>query len=263
MIESPHHPEPVMNRIKISPLAFVQSKTEQPQRNTDTHIEHAVFSPAESDLSYGSFVPVHYESGYSYPLIVWLETSGQSDSYSMLNAMPLVSARNYIGVSITVPGRLRKEIDQSNLLAGNSLDCVVRRAIDQIACKYNIAEHRIYIAGCGSAGSTAFKIGLRNCELFAGVASLGGCFPEQDNVLIQWSASRTMPLFWTQDMKSRTFPESLLCEQLKMLFTAGFDVTLRQYPGNAPSPRTLSDLNVWIMDQINGTDDSCRCCEEL
>ena len=251
-----------MNRINISPLAFEKSTANKTRRSSDTYIEHAIYKPGTEKDSDSHFVPVHYESGYSYPLVVWLESSGQNGMYSLLNSMPLVSARNYVGVSVSLSSQSIPGLS-AGFETGNSIDSKVERAIDRIATKYNIAEHRIFIVGCGAAGSSAFRIGLRNSSMFAGIASLGGSFPVEQQALLKWSDARRTPLFWTQDLKSTTFTESMLCNQLRMLFTAGFDVTLRQYPGDAPSARTLSDLNVWLMDQINGTDESCRSCEEI
>lgn len=252
-----------MNRINISPLAFVESEPVKTRPQSDTMIEHAIYTTPSDTTEVSQFVPVHYESGYAYPLVVWLESPRENNTYSLLNSMPLVSARNYVGVSLALPNSACDPTIENQLTHPQSIDDAIERAIDQVASRYNIAEHRVFLAGCGSAGSSAFKIGLRNNHLFAGIASLGGAFPVEQTALGQWPHARTTPLFWTQDLKSTTFTETMLCEQLRMLFTAGFDVTLRQYPGAAPSARTLSDLNVWIMDQINGTDQSCQSCEEL
>jgi hypothetical protein len=43
-----------------------------------------------------------------------------------------------------------------------------------------------------------------------------------------------------------------VCEDLRLLHTAGLSVTLRQYPcGHELAPQMLADANRWIMEQIN------------
>ena len=65
---------------------------------TAFQIESALFSPPAQDTTYALFAPLHYESGYAYPLIVWLHGRG-NDERQLLRIMPQVSMRNYVAVA--------------------------------------------------------------------------------------------------------------------------------------------------------------------
>jgi hypothetical protein len=45
------------------------------------------------------FVPEHYESGYAYPLLVWLH-SDHSSEFEIDQMMPALSVRNYAAVAL-------------------------------------------------------------------------------------------------------------------------------------------------------------------
>ena len=139
-----------MNRINISPLAFVESEPVKTRPQSDTMIEHAIYSTPSDTTEVSQFVPVHYESGYAYPLVVWLESPRENNTYSLLNSMPLVSARNYVGVSLALPNSACDPTIENQLTHPQSIDDAIERAIDQVASRYNIAEHRVFLAGCGS-----------------------------------------------------------------------------------------------------------------
>ena len=42
--------------------------------------------------------PIHYESGYAYPLIVWLHDAGKSEQ-EIVEVAPKISSRNYVAVA--------------------------------------------------------------------------------------------------------------------------------------------------------------------
>src|SRR5687768_7836303 len=44
------------------------------------------------------FAPLHYESNYSYPLIVWLH-GPHNNELQLKQILPLVSLRNYVGAA--------------------------------------------------------------------------------------------------------------------------------------------------------------------
>src|SRR5580658_5486284 len=61
-------------------------------------IESGMFSTVQHDTIHSTFAPMHYEPGYSYPLLVWLHGAG-CDERQLLRIMPLVSMRNYVAVA--------------------------------------------------------------------------------------------------------------------------------------------------------------------
>ena len=61
-------------------------------------IQSGLFSTTQQDTIHTIFAPLHYEPGYSYPLLVWLHGPG-CDERQLLRIMPLVSMRNYVAVA--------------------------------------------------------------------------------------------------------------------------------------------------------------------
>ena len=240
-----------MNRIKISPLATV---TPTGKGNTTTTLPHVHFDKLtkRSDEEFFSFVPMHYEKNYAYPLIVWLHPDGKKPD-EIQRVIPQASIRNYVGIAPQAPvGNFKagyyweQEADTIDIAHDSIL-----AAIDQATARFNIASQRIFIAGCGSGGTMAFRIGLERPDLFAGVISINGPMPSEQKPLGQWDDCREIPVFWAHSRKSTEFGQQQLCDQLRLLHIAGFSVTLRQYPNDeCLGSKTLSDMNHWIMEMI-------------
>ncbi len=199
------------------------------------------------------FLPLHYEPNYKYPLIVWLH-SGGDDSAQLLRVMPGISLRNYVGVAPA--GNLGNPAQGNQWSQSPSgISAAVERvsqAIDHAQIKTSIRPDRVFLAGYGNGGTMALRVGFELSHLVAGVLSFNGPFPQGMTPLRDWMSCRKVPLFWSHGRKSEEFCEGKLCDQLKLLHIAGFNVTLRQYPHGDELPATaLSDANRWIMESIS------------
>ncbi len=241
-----------MNRIKISPLATAAETTtsEKPQFESLGQLEKLT---CKSNDEWSVFVPMHYEKNYSYPLIVWLHSEGD-DRAELQRIMPQTSLRNFVGVATDGPvgdphrGFHWDQHPDSVAVASDS----VLSAIDYVTMRYNIATDRVFLAGFGAAGTMAYRLAFQRPDLFAGIISINGPLPEGRRPLREWNRSRDLPVLWAHFRDSSEFSEGDLCRQLRLLHIAGFSVTLRQYPGDDHlSPSSLSDMNDWIMEQID------------
>ncbi|MGA2033367.1 MAG: alpha/beta hydrolase-fold protein [Thermoguttaceae bacterium] len=244
-----------MNRSRPSLKLFDQPLI-QPHLEFDAGLFHAT----TQDTAHALFAPLHYESGYSYPLIVWLH-GPESDERQLLRIMPLVSMRNYLAVAPRGP-----LVDRNESAAGESatrydwrqtdaheqqseqriLDC-----LESVSQKFNVARHRVFLAGFDTGGTMAFRVALGRPERFAGVLSLGGAFPTGRNPLANLSQARRLPVLLAVGRASQVYPEVKVCADLRLLHTAGLSTTLRLYPcGHEISPQMLGDVDRWIIDQI-------------
>ena len=198
------------------------------------------------------FLPMHYESGYSYPLIVWLHSDGD-DGRQLNRILPEISMRNYVGVG---PEAMvgNEHVGYFWQQSGQSIDHAVQSvcdAIDYAQMNLNINTDRILLAGYGAGGTMAYRVGLEIPQVVSGIVSLNGALPEQATPLRDWMNCRELPVFWGHCRKSLEFSEERLCDQLKLLHVAGFSVTLRQYPhGDELPTQMLNDLDKWIMEMI-------------
>lgn len=248
-----------MNRIKISPLATVGPSPPASDSTSALSLDHfkKVTHPENDEFSL--FVPMHYEKSYAYPLIVWLHPDGE-DSTQIQNVIQQTSIRNYVGIAPQGPignsdsGYFWEQETDTIDLAHQS----IMAAIDSASMRFNVASHRVFIAGSGAGGTMAFRIALERPDIFAGVISVNGPMPVNEKPLGQWARCRNLPVFWAHSRHSTHFAQDKLCQQLRLLHIAGFSVTLRQYPSDeCLGTKTLSDMNKWIMEMIETSVGNC------
>lgn len=201
------------------------------------------------------FVPMHYEPNYAYPLLVWLHGPGD-DERQLQRIMPLVSLRNYVAVgpraTANIKGRKGMEWRQSERDI-DAAEAAVFSCIDQVTDRFNVAPHRIFLAGYSTGGTMAFRLGLRHPQQFAGVLSLGGSFPSGNMPLARLSQARKLPLFIAQGRDADNYSIDRSCDELRLFHSAGLSVTLRQYPcGDELTTHMLSDMDRWIMERVTG-----------
>lgn len=240
-----------MNRIQQSPPPSHAIKP-QPAISVDA----AVYSPADEETNCSLFVPLHYERNYAYPLIIWLHGPGGDES-QLKRIMPLISTRNYAAVCPRGLPQSRSPHEQQYgwAQAESQLALAEQRVFDAMQLarrRLNVARHRIFLAGFDSGGTTAYRIALSHPQWFAGVLSLCGPFPSGRTPLARIDEARQLPLFLACGRTSSEYPDQQVCDDLRLLHSAGMEVTLRLYPcGHEISTQMLSDMDRWIMEQIS------------
>ncbi|MBN2292009.1 MAG: hypothetical protein JXM70_06255 [Pirellulales bacterium] len=215
-------------------------------------ISSGVFSPATSDSPQAIFAPLHYEPRYAYPLLVWLHGPG-NDHQQLLRIMPLVSLRNYLAVApqgiLTKPQeeyRWDQTTSHIDLAQQRIFDC-----IETVSRKYNFSRRKIFLAGFDFGGTMALRVAMNSPKRFAGVISLGGAFPMGRKPFGNLNDARHLPIFLAAGRKSKSYSEAHVCSDLRLLHSAGIQVTLRQYPcGQEIAPHMLQDMDRWIIEQI-------------
>lgn len=234
------------------------------------------FGAARSRQSSGEspvnlFGPVHYETNYAYPLVVWLHGHAQTER-QLVKVMPLVSLRNYVAVA---PRGVVRADEARNVACSSgagpasagratfswsqqpeAVDSAIQRifeAIEEARGQYNIARQRIFLAGVDVGGTMAWRTALAHPDRFAGAISLGGTFPEGRSPLGRLLEARRLPLFLAHGRDDRLFTEERIGEQLRLFHSAGLQVSVRQYPCGAQlAPQMLSDIDRWMMDVVTG-----------
>ncbi|REJ67447.1 MAG: hypothetical protein DWQ31_10940 [Planctomycetota bacterium] len=216
------------------------------------------------------FTPLHYESGYAYPLIVWLHDDNE-DEQSIRRMLPKISMRNYLGVGV----RGTRLVTDGDPFAGDefatdefgsetdgyswcqTLDHTflaehrVLEAVELMSERFNVCPDRVFLAGRGSGGTMAFRIAMRQPDRFAGVISLGGGFPQDDAPLARLVEARRVPVFVAAASDDEAYPSSDCCDDLRLLHAAGMSVTLRYYPQkHRYLGQILGDVDRWIMELI-------------
>ena len=205
------------------------------------------------------FVPMHYEPNYAYPLLVWLHGPGD-DERQLQRIMPLVSLRNYVAIgpraTASMPGRAGSDWSQEEADI-DAAEAAVFSCIDLVTERFSVAPRRVFLAGFGTGGTMAFRLGLRHPQIFAGALSLGGSFPCGQMPLARLSAARKLPLFIAHGRDAENYSVEQSCDELRLFHSAGLSVTLRQYPcGEELTTNMLSDMDRWIMELVTGIEQS-------
>ncbi len=198
-------------------------------------------------------MPVHYEPGYAYPLLVWLHDCELNED-CLPQLMPHVSLRNFVAVAPrgTIAERLGFSWGQ-DIVSIEAAEAVVGNAIERVVDRFNINTRRILLAGQGPGGTMALRIAMRNPLRFAAVASLAGALPTGHRPLARINEFRKLPIMLTSGRESDSYNQLAACDDLRLLHSAGCHVAMRQYPDDQLSDDMLGDLNRWLMDVVCGS----------
>lgn len=244
-----------MNRSPLPAEAVLPSLSSTCDFNWLSEIEKS--TPCDlrhTDVSHCLFAPIHYEQGYSYPLIVWLHGPA-SNEQELRNLMPLVSVRNYVavaprGTAQTEGRRAAFDWDQSSRSISDSYERVLH-CIDMAQDRFHIHPERIFIAGLAAGGTMALRLGLEHPDQFAGAISLGGPVPMGECPLKRITEARKLPLLLSVSPDQEKFPLDHVMDNVKLLHFAGSSLSLRLYPaGDELTTVMLSDLDNWIMERV-------------
>lgn len=197
------------------------------------------------------FIPMHYEKNYAYPLIVFLHDHHQNES-QIQRVMPDIDCRNYAAISIRSWGKLNSaEAWPQEEFAIEHAHASLTNAIAKASGRLNINPGKIFLVGCGAGATMALRLAFEFPGELAGVAALNGALPEAGTPLSRLTFAREIPIYWAHFRNSDVFPEDQLCQGVSLLHTAGFNMTMRQYPVDETGCRQVySDLNHWLMENV-------------
>jgi phospholipase/carboxylesterase len=248
-----------MNRIqprKPPTTPGMAGKKSSPSTESPVITAGILSRPATDESSFALFTPLHYERNYAYPLIVWLHGPDENEN-QLKRIMPLVSLRNYTAVAPR--GTAGGETEAAAfgwLQSEDHIELAQQRVLDCLAAtrqRFNVAPGRVFIAGHECGGTMALRLALREPHRFAGVLSLGGRFPSGQAPLARLDAARRLSIFIAANRASQRYPTGEVCDDLRLVHSAGMSITLREYPGtDGLRPQVLADMDRWLMDQITG-----------
>jgi len=220
-------------------------------------VAHAQRPPARAlgrqDSLHSLLAPLHYESKYAYPLLIWLHSPG-GDERELARVMPLISLRNYVSLAVRGPAAEQRGYGWQQ--TADSIQTAEQRIAEAMLAaqrRFNVHSQRVFLTGYGSGGTMAIRLALRRPDLYAGAASLGGPFPEGHAPLARLAQARRSRILIEHQRDSLHYPIDRVCQELSLFHAAGMSVTLRQYPcPDELTTQMLHDLDVWLMEQVTG-----------
>lgn len=208
-------------------------------------------------------LPMHHESAYTYPLIVWLHHEGHNE-HQIEHVLPHISLRNYAAVGV----RGTRATDAK----GHGFDWPgqtihhaiqgVANAITAIQSQCRIHSRRIVLAGYRSGATMACRLAMRMPRHFAGLIMMDAPFPAGDfgeaGENGDWAnfkelRARRMPMLWQQSIQSQAADPEVtpdLNDQIRAAQQIQARVEVRQYTQEVMNTVALKDIDHWIMEQV-------------
>ncbi len=244
-----------MNRSPMPTQAYPQALTLD--NKYDWLGEQEIFSSAEQrvvETPHCLFAPIHYERGYAYPLIVWLHGL-RSNEQELRKVMPHISMRNHVAVAPrgdTSVSQARGAFGWDQTIGGIAeAGERVMHCVEMARQRFHLHPERVFVAGTGSGGTMALRLGMEHPEMFAGAISLGGPVPQGFGPLKRINEARQLPLLLSVSPHGESYSLTHVMEDLRLLHYAGFSLSLQLHPDGDPLTTTmLSYVDSWIMEQI-------------
>jgi phospholipase/carboxylesterase len=212
---------------------------------------------APRPLPVRTFLPVHYEPRYPYPLLVFFHGHGGNEEQIMRLA-PRLSRRNYISIGLRGPVSLGSRPDGQRRFswgegpASSLVEDYLIRAVEQTRLNYHVHSERIYLAGFAEGATMAYRLGLTFPEKLGGVIALNGIMPRHNRPLLRLHESRGLRVFIGHGIANSLIPLSMAREDARLCYTAGMAVEMNTYPTtNKLHPDMLRDINRWIIKRCN------------
>lgn len=197
-------------------------------------------------------LPVHYESRYAYPLVVWFHGDGANEK-QLSSILPGISDRNHIGLALR--GDLTSGDGFGWSTSGEHRDQLVgdvESLVRMMRRQYHIHSERIYLVGYGSGADAALEVILRRPEWFGGAACLCGSFTQFQLPPIRFDELQNKRVLLTTCANNPVSKVRDIVATGRMLYSSGLQIGTRYYAhaDTNPSPKMLSDLNQWLMDDV-------------
>ena len=197
-------------------------------------------------------LPTGFESGYAYPLIVWLHDDG-CDEDEIDEILPRISERNYLAVAMQ--GNIARPTGRGWSTADDLLPKILEDLGELVAGveeQYRIHSDRIYLAGFGTGGSLAWELLLRQPRPWAGAICLSGQFPQMDHPLAMFRELQQRRLLLSTGLDGDSQRVAELVNSGRLMYSAGLEVGTRIYDSGRrlPTDKMLRDVDRWVMDSI-------------
>lgn len=241
-------------------------------------------SDPSAPLVESRFVPKRYEPNYAYPLLVLLHGRGGSEQ-QLIEAMPAMSWRNYIGLGLRGPEDVHRRgpepsfgwgapfarpdregppadatISDAEMIRrifhdeptdlADAVETGIFSAVREVRRSLHVHSERIFLVGCGEGAAVAYRLGLSYPDRFAGVVSINGWIPRGFRPLRHYPSCRDLRVLVVHGEWNNRAPIDRARHDVGLLRAAGLKVAFQTYPcANRLTSPMLSDVDTWLMNQ--------------
>jgi phospholipase/carboxylesterase len=213
------------------------------------------------------YVPEHYEANYAYPLVVWLHGGGGNER-DLLTAMPMISQRNYIGLSFRGPLSFRDTLSFSDTAATENrpqggyhwpstaddlaeFEASLYEAVCNLRREYHVHSERVFLAGFDEGATVSLDLFLRQPQRYAGAVCLAGTFPQSRRALARFRDLRNKRVLIASGSTDSVSTPADNVQAGRLLHSAGMSVSTRIVDAGHEVTRTmLRQIDRWIMDGL-------------
>lgn len=251
--------------------------------------ERRIHTPSDladlsAPLAEARFVPRRYEPNYAYPLLVLLHGRGGNEQ-QLIDAMPAMSWRNYIGLglrgpeivnrrdsepsfgwgpSFSRPDRpggpaaapipdaetIRRILEDEPTDLADAVETGIFSAVREVRRSLHVHSERIFLVGSGEGAAVAYRLGLSYPDRIAGVVSINGWIPRGFRPLRNYPSCRDLKVLVVHGEWNNRAPIERARRDVGLLRAAGLKVAFQTYPcANRLTSPMLSDVDTWLMNQ--------------
>ena len=207
-------------------------------------------------LLYLTIEPDDYDPGLSYPLFILLHGFG-ANMQDLASLAPAINREGYVyacpqapmpfqlgpgmvGYGWTPRGPQATPQDVQN--AEDALDTFFVEVMEQ----YQVAPGKVLLSGFSQGGGMTYRCGLRQPNLFAGLAVLSGVLPDSAQLKERLPEDRSQPIFVAHGAMDSVLPIDRGRAAHEFLESAGYRPHYKEYPmAHEISPEVLADLIPW------------------
>ena len=207
-------------------------------------------------LLYLTVEPDDYDASLQYPLFILLHGFG-ANMQDLASLAPAINREGYVYACPQAP--MAFQIGPGMIGYGwtprgaeataediRSAEDALDTFFVEIMEKYQVSPGNVILSGFSQGGGMTYRCGLRQPNLFAGLAILSGTMPDPDSLRARLPEARNQPIFVAHGTVDSVLPIERGRAAHEFLESEGYQPQYKEYPmAHEISPEALADLVEW------------------
>lgn len=218
-------------------------------------------------LRYLVIHPDKYDHEKDYPMIILLHGYG-ANMHDLAGLCPAIDRESYLYACPNAPLTLQirpgyegfgwmppmPPIGTGTIEDAQMAVDMLDPFFDEVLGHYHVPEGRVILGGFSQGGGMTYRCGLKNPEVFAGLAALSSTMPDKDVLKAQLPIQRTQPIFISHGIHDQLAPIEKAQEARSFLESEGYSPSYKEYSiRHEITQEVLADLVPWIRQVLPPT----------